>query len=156
MTVTFVCTGGTCRSPMLKYMAESYFRNIGEKGIVAECAGIEDYVGDISRNAASVLREHGADIKDLKTQNFSRELFERSDYIFTMCAEHRYFVDSRFGGGKSIPLSVFNGGEDISDPYGGDIEAYLSLYETFEKILPEIYNFLKLNQKTHIQSSALI
>ncbi len=115
--ILFVCTGNTCRSPM----AEGIFNSLAEE-FVAESAGIFAG-GEASENAVAVMKEIGIDIKGRKARQINADIINDADLILTMSQSHKeallLFTD------KVHTLGEFIGtNQEISDPFGGDIEEY--------------------------------
>ena len=130
MTVCFVCSGNTCRSPM----AQAYLNYKGaDKGLRAVSAGISTRgFSPISTAAAEALEKAG--VPCTPTNNYrahlsspaSAELFERCDRIIGMTARHTMMLLMNFpefaGRISSFPT-------DIPDPFGQDTEVYCEILE---------------------------
>ena len=122
--VLFVCTGNTCRSPM----AAGILRQLSAGRIDAVSAGLAAVSGArASPEAAQVMAERGVDLTDHRARPFSRELAEAADLVITMTAAQKDLVLAWEPGlrGKVRTLAEAAGrGGEVSDPYGGDLEAY--------------------------------
>jgi protein-tyrosine-phosphatase len=56
----------------------------------------------------------------------TRELVEEADLILTMARHHRARVDELGGEGRVFVLGEYagRGGDEVSDPFGGDLDVY--------------------------------
>ena len=81
MNVLFLCTGNSCRSQM----AEGWVRQLGEKWIEAQSAGIEAH-GKNPR-AIEVMREAGVDISRQESTQLTDEMLTSADYVVTVCGQ---------------------------------------------------------------------
>ncbi len=126
MTVTFVCSGNTCRSPF----AEGYFNSLKLKNIFANSRGLSQGGMPASENSRIIAKKFGFSLENHTSSPIGQKDFE-SDYIFTMSSEIRDFlIQNGFSSSK-----VFVLGNGIFDPYGYDIEFYES---ALTKIADEI------------------
>ena len=121
MTVTFVCTGNTCRSPMgeaiLKKLAAArgWDMRVLSAGLYAEPGR------PLSENARAVLRQvyHIPDF-DHVSRTLTLELFVRSDLVIPMTEGHARILRERFGNSdKIVPMPG-----DVGDPWGGSFAEY--------------------------------
>ncbi len=130
MTVTFVCTGNTCRSPMgeaiLKKMAE-------EQGwkMRVESAGLFAHPGSpVAENARRALSDlYGISSFHHASQPMTQSLFDASDLVIAMTAGHARLLTERFG----VYDKILSMPTDVDDPWGGDLAAYKKSAGEIEK-----------------------
>ena len=127
MTVLFVCTGNTCRSPM----AEALLRDAALKrrlDITAVSAGTSaPEGGPISKNARKVLKSRGLSPEEYRSKSVSKQLIDGADLVLTMTASHRDAVSAQFPENKDriYTLGEYAGDfSDVPDPFGQDLEVY--------------------------------
>jgi protein-tyrosine phosphatase len=98
VTVLFVCTGNSCRSPMAeglfkKYLAEKLccpVDRLEEKGYIVTSAGTLGMVGfPASTEAVRACAAKGIDIGGHRSRALSRLLIEQSELIFALARIHR-------------------------------------------------------------------
>jgi tRNA threonylcarbamoyl adenosine modification protein (Sua5/YciO/YrdC/YwlC family) len=141
----FVCTGNTCRSAM----AEGIFRKelaeklhckvdqLGEIGYKVSSAGVLDIAGaPASDEAIAVCAERGIDIKAHKSRLLTRELIEKSDFIFVMTRGHCQRVTDiePEAAGKCILLGA---DKEIADPIGQSKDFFRDCAGLIEKFVRE-------------------
>lgn len=132
MTILFVCTGNTCRSPMAQgicraQLAKIFSSDIDElvqKGYKVMSAGVMGSMGArASAEAVEVCRKDGVDISSHKSRLLTPNLIKQADFIFTMETSHYSAVTNMAPEARArTALLVEQGG--ITDPIGGSIEVY--------------------------------
>ena len=116
MTVLFVCTGNTCRSPM----AAGYLASKKLPDVTAESRGLYADGSPVSENAAAVMAEAGIDISGHVSKTVTKEDVETADRIICLSPSHKEALLS--AGVAPEKLSVLGGG--VSDPFGQGKEVY--------------------------------
>jgi protein-tyrosine phosphatase len=132
VTILFVCTGNTCRSPMAerlfrKYLAEKIGCSVDEleqAGYKVVSAGTMDLAGmPASAGAVLACEQKGIDLTDHTSRRLTRSLVEASDLIFGMAqshCEHVMFLSPE-AEGKCVLLA---GDDEIPDPVGRSQEYF--------------------------------
>lgn len=154
MKALIVCTGNTCRSPMLMYMLRRRLAQNGISGIDVDSAGTMDHFKPLSPYTDAVLAAHGIVHGRSFSKFCDRELFEGADVIFTVTEEHAAQLAALYGKSKKIvPLKKI-AGQDVADPYGLGQQAYDEVYAQFDGMLDKLTAYLARKQKRMQQKSA--
>ena len=150
LTVLFVCTGNTCRSPM----AEQIF-NEQARGLSAHAfsAGLDAKPGSpINPQAATALTQLGYSPKEQSSTMVSTEAVEEADVVLTFTQDQKSELGQRFPAAieKVFTISEYaNRGSglsvDLSDPYGKSAEVYKETAETIDSLVELIVGSLKTN-----------
>lgn len=141
--ILFVCTGNTCRSPMVAGLSRKLLSeklNCGVDGlesmgyIVMSCGLAASESAGASPNAVAVCKEAGVDISGHLSKPLHCEEVRRSDYIFGMTQQH---VDAvrRCCPEAASKCGALDDTNDIADPISGDKDAYRKCAEQIEKAL---------------------
>jgi len=125
-------------------MAEALAKDIFSKkgiNITTSSRGIYALEGEaVSKNAVAVMNEMGINANNHTAKPFTDFDAQNADYIFTMTKNHKEFVVSRFPDKEhnTFTISEYSGQvapQDVSDPFGGSLERYMSCAkELFELI----------------------
>lgn len=114
MTVIFVCSGNTCRSPM----AEGYLKSKGLP-LTVKSRGFMSDGDEVSKNSVDVMQEIGIDISSHTSKTVSHDDLLADKII---CMSHSHAVALINAGADPKRISVLGGG--IMDPYGSDTDTY--------------------------------
>lgn len=139
--IIFICTGNTCRSPM----AEGLFRaHDGEAatGLVAASAGLFTQEGmPASENAVTAAAELGADIGNHRSRMLTAELAREARYLVCMTGAHYDRICEMLPQEKDKVFTLLP--QDISDPFGGNLETYRRAAAEIDKGVKSIIERLK-------------
>ena len=146
MKILFVCTGNTCRSPMLKFMFEDYLARLGVTNISVDCAGLlKQWQGKtVTPEAVKVLEAHGvACNKNYLSKYVDDGTAFCSDCIICVTEECAKSLKKQYPTLCNV-ISLFElSVGDVQDPYGQGVEAYDKVYMVFEKALPQILEYIQ-------------
>lgn len=132
-TVLFVCSGNTCRSPLAEAIArDRASRQLGiapadllARGFRFVSAGTNTMHGmPASDQAVAAAREAGLDLTGHRSQPLTRELLRAADIVLCMTASHRQRLLEAEPTAESRTWLLDPGGEDVGDPFGGDLATY--------------------------------
>ena len=118
--ILIVCTGNTCRSPMLETFIKEKAKKLGKQ---LEVKSVGLYVTDDKVNlmARKAMKDYSLVIRHKPTQ-ITEKALERADTVLTMTDEQKYklYTNKCFYKVFSMRETV---GSNIPDPYGmGDSE----------------------------------
>lgn len=140
LSILFVCSGNTCRSPMAEAIARAAAQKIGLEEVSFRSAGTSAVPGlPASQGAMGAAQRHGLALNAHLSSPLSEELIDWADLILTMGPSHLIRVMEFGGEGKGVLLGAYAQGKDatatepaVPDPYGGDDEMYEATFVTVE------------------------
>jgi len=141
VTILFVCTGNSCRSPMAeglfkKYLAEKLgctVDRLEEKGYIITSAGTLGMVGfPASADAVRVCAAMGVDISNHRSRALNGLLIEQSDLIYVMAQGHRNAV-ADISPESMDNCSLLAEDTDIPDPIGQSQTFYNDCAELIDR-----------------------
>lgn len=135
-SVLVVCTGNTCRSPMV----EAYLRvKLEERApgsfSVSSCGVYAPQDVSASPDAVKVLAEVGIDLSGHRSKPVDEDMVRAADRIIVMTDEHKHMLVSMFPH-VTMDICVL----DVADPIGRGINTYA---QTFAEIQSKIEEHLQ-------------
>ncbi|MCU0627035.1 MAG: low molecular weight protein arginine phosphatase [Gemmatimonadaceae bacterium] len=140
LTLLFVCTGNTCRSPMAEVIARELVRERGLGAVAVQSAGIAaDELSGASEGSLLVAMERGLDLSRHRSRQLTRAMVDGADLVLTMGPSHLAAVQSLGGETKAALLADYaTYGESqrpVSDPIGGELPVYRATYEELHRLI---------------------
>ena len=137
MTILFVCTGNTCRSPMAAALADKMFATRG--AIAASCGVFAADGAGPSQNAVAAMKDGwGLDISGHRAKRVSEQDLADAFVVIAMTAGHKSHLNALFPefAGKIHAVSeICEEGCDIEDPFGASLDVYLECARQIEQFL---------------------
>ena len=146
LSILFLCTGNTCRSPLAEAMARHTHTGGGVRFL---SAGLQAVPGQpASPGSQEVAREYGGDLSEHSSRALSHDLLASVDWVIGMTRTHVALFKSRFAGlydGKigllGLPkadLTQAHGtppAEEVTDPFGCTPVAYGTMGRQVARLL---------------------
>ena len=144
LSILFVCTGNTCRSPMAETLARALLgRRLGLElrgrpslddaalaafGFRLASAGVHAGRGACaSPEAIQVMAEAGLDLAEHRSAPALAESVRAAQRVYCMTAAHRQALLGLLPPGAAAHVALLDpGGQDVPDPMGGGYEDYLA------------------------------
>lgn len=142
--ILVICTGNTCRSPMMKALLEDRILREGRKDKVAvSSAGLAALNGEpASYGASGAMERRGLTLGRHRASRLSLAMLQEADLILTMSPAHKQAILALASllHGKVYTLGEYAGeNAEIADPYGGKPAIYEACAVQLEKILAKIW-----------------
>lgn len=141
--IIFVCTGNTCRSPMAENIFKQFLvsrRKLSAFDVSSAGLSAEDGA-PMTDNALAALKILGVkERRKHKAKQLTPDAVRRADFIVCMTPSHaRALADFA---DKTFTVGELTSGPDVPDPYGGDLNVYLSTARYLEYAAKDVYDFI--------------
>ena len=142
VSILVVCTGNICRSPTAEGVLRDLARRRGLSDRVRVASrGTHDYhVGEPpDPRTVRHARERGYDLSAQRASQMARADFEAFDYILAMDRGHLRTLQALAPKGCAAKVGLFleaSGqwkGEDVPDPYYGDVDGFEQVLDMVEE-----------------------
>ena len=146
VTVSFVCTGNICRSPMAEVILRDLLEQEGlgdQVRVISSGTGDWHLGGPADPRAVAVLHERGHDGSQHRAEQFGRADFDEVDLVLALDHSHERHLRSlaptpeaaeKIRLLRSFDAEASAAGElEVDDPYFGDEQGFVV---TYEELLP--------------------
>ncbi|HEX8551291.1 MAG TPA: hypothetical protein VF681_07010 [Abditibacteriaceae bacterium] len=161
MTIVFVCTGNTCRSPLAvaAWRAQAT-RDVAHVRVLS--AGLAAAEGQrAAGNSTLVAKKWGVNLSEHRARQLDDDMVEKADLICTMTSDAAFAVRSYFAAPNVRVLGEFRCqcdedrrlsalleedetlSRDISDPFGGSMETYEACGEEIRRAVCGLMNAVR-------------
>ncbi|MDD3020531.1 MAG: low molecular weight phosphotyrosine protein phosphatase [Alphaproteobacteria bacterium] len=148
--ILFVCTGNICRSPMAEAVMRCRLKRIGQDHLCdIDSAGTQAYhVGDApDHRTLKLCYENGVNVDGLSARVIEPKDYEHFDLILGLDKGHVEFLKEHAPAGKDHKIGLFmeyagHGTLDVPDPYYGDIEDFIQVFEMVSRGTESLLNMI--------------
>jgi protein-tyrosine-phosphatase len=144
MNILFVCSGNTCRSPLAEALARRIAADRGIKDLKISSAGTNAWDNATATDEALLVgMERSVDLTGHRARRLTPEIVSDADLIFVMTPAHLEQVNQLGGRGKTHVIDEYTSGapgRGVSDPYGGDLEAYRGTADILEQEIEKLFD----------------
>ena len=158
-SILFICLGNICRSPLAEGVMRAVVQErFPQREFLIDSAGTNGYhTGEApDERSVAVARQNGIDISKQRCRQLSDEDFSRFDLILGMDQNNLMTINRLAPCGSPAVTGLFTAvardgldghaadrGEEIPDPYYGDIEDFERVYEMVREAAEALADRLK-------------
>ncbi|QDU67198.1 Sua5/YciO/YrdC/YwlC family protein [Engelhardtia mirabilis] len=132
LSIGFVCTGNTCRSPMAETLARADLArrlasdDLTRFGFSVVSAGVFAGPGSPpSAHAVTAMAERGLDLEGHRSRSATPELIASLDRVYCLTRSHLEALRMSLPPGRADHLDLLDPqGGDVPDPVGGSLDDY--------------------------------
>jgi protein-tyrosine-phosphatase/tRNA A37 threonylcarbamoyladenosine synthetase subunit TsaC/SUA5/YrdC len=150
--ILFVCSGNTCRSPMVAALATKLLADklgihpseLPLRHIVVQSAGVHANRGSrATREAVEAVKPLGADLSTHLSQPATLDVLRRADVIYTMTAAHLDEV-LHLAPAAAKKASRLDPAGDVADPIGSALSVYKDVAGHLAELLQQRLSELRI------------
>lgn len=147
MNLLFVCSGNTCRSAMAEALAKKIASQRGISNLTVSSAGTNAWDNATATDEALLVgMEREIDLAGHRARKLTSTIVSEADLILVMTPGHVEQVVQLGGRGKVHVIDEYAVGvpnRGITDPYGGDLDAYRQTADVLEKMLERVFDRIR-------------
>lgn len=131
MRILCVCTGNTCRSPMLAVLLDAALRRRGVQAIVEGAGTAADPGSPASAGAIAAMTRRGLDLSGHRSRALASLDLAAYDRFYAVSSRHAACIRGLgVPPGRIAVVAADSGG--VPDPWGGDDAAYEKTAQSLE------------------------
>ncbi|MDE6082431.1 MAG: low molecular weight phosphotyrosine protein phosphatase [Malacoplasma sp.] len=149
-TITFICLGNICRSPMAEYLFKKIIWNDSKNKYEVLSAGTSGWNDgdDMHSETKKILQNLKIDTSNFYSKKLTNEIFKKSDYIFVMDNQNYNDVINKFGKSEKIKkitdFSTTKKYQEVPDPWY--TKNFSETYQIINDAILNIYKKLENNE----------
>ena len=146
MTVVFVCTGNTCRSPLAMALARCRW----PRGITFLSAGLQALDGPPATGPArAAAAERNAGLSEHPSRRLGGALVDAAGWIVGMTPSHVAQINARLGDAVAVRVGLLGqpgtdlrsrttpDAEEVADPFGASLDTYRTAADQIDRLLSD-------------------
>jgi protein-tyrosine-phosphatase len=156
LKILFICTGNTCRSPLVAALADHTLDDDEVSFVSAGLAALPNMPA--STGTLTVAAEHGISLAEHRAQPLSQALLADMDWVIGMTRSQVAIFKSRFPdfrgrigllGEPGVDLSQRTTPDamQIADPYGGPVQEYRAMAEQVGQLVKAWLPFFRTGKQ---------
>lgn len=152
--VLFVCTGNTCRSPMMEGLFHQAVADRSDYQVSS--AGVAASKGALSNpETAALLKRRNASLKNFNSRQVTDAVLKQATHVFAMTHGHLQTLEARFPDHAEkfylvcefVDIPDHGIGTDIPDPIGLGRRAYEEVAAMLDAAIPTIIAYIDQTAK---------